>query len=104
MIELDGKRIIRIWAKHEPDPAHLKDVVEEMRELGRPTIRCVDWRGELYALEGSHRLKAAFDLGLEPNLIVLDQDRLTGEDEAFWEKTRDQLPDYCWEMVAEFQF
>lgn len=104
MIELNGKRVLRIWAKHEPDPAHLKDVVEEMRELGRPTIRCVDWRGELYAIEGSHRLRAAFDLGLVPNIEVTGPDRLHGEDEKYWEWVQKALTDYSWEVVAEFQF
>lgn len=104
MIELDGKRILRIWAKHEPEPRHLRDVVEEMKELGRPTIRCVDWRGELYAIEGSHRLRAAFDLGLAPNIVVVGPNRLTGEDESYWDWVRVALNQYCWEVVAEFQF
>lgn len=103
-IELGGKRILRIWAKHEPEPGHLRDVIEDMRELGAPTIRCVDWRGEYYALEGSHRLRAAFELGLEPFLEIVAPERLQGDDEAFWEKMKEGLPGYSWELAAQFEF
>jgi hypothetical protein len=104
MIELGGKRILRIWGKHEPEPGHLADVKADMATLGPPTVRCVEWRGEYYALEGSHRLRAAFDLGLVPNLTILSPERLTGEDEQHWEWIKNFLPDYCWEIVASFEF
>jgi|HubBroStandDraft_6_1064221.scaffolds.fasta_scaffold00345_18 hypothetical protein len=104
MIELGGKHVMRIWAKHEPEPGHLRDVIEDMKTLGRPTIRCVDWRGELYAIEGSHRLKAAFELGIVPNIEVTGPDRLSGEDERFWDWMKDALNHYAWEVVAEFRF
>jgi hypothetical protein len=104
VIELDGKRVLRIWAKHEPEPSHLRDVVEDMKELGRPTIRCVELRGELYAIEGSHRLKAAFELGLVPNIMVDGPNRFHGDDEKYWEWLQACLPQYSWEVVAEFRF
>jgi len=97
MIELGGKRILRIFAKHEPyGPGERRAVILKMVELGAPTIRCVLWRGELYALEGSHRLMAAHLLELKPNLELVEPDRLTGEDEAFWEQLKERLPHYAW--------
>jgi hypothetical protein len=94
MSELGGKRILRIWAKHEPDPGHLREVIEEMKTLGAPTVRCVDWRGDLHAIEASHRLGAAFELGLTPNVVIVDQDRFIGDDETFWNRLK--LIHYAW--------
>lgn len=52
-------------------PAHLVDVVERMRVLGRPRIRAYFDRayGVWFALEGTHRLRAAKALGLVPVLV-----------------------------------
>ena len=102
VILLDGKVIVRVWAKHDPEPGHLRDVIEDMLTLGPPTVRCVEWRGEYYAIEGSHRLRAAFELGLAPTLVVLQPDRLTGDDEAFWEGLK--LSHYAWQSCALFEF
>jgi hypothetical protein len=51
-------------AKHDPDPVHLVDVALDRARLGAPIIRCVEWSGELYALEGSHRLAVAWKTGV----------------------------------------
>lgn len=103
MYELGGKGVLRIWAKHKPDPERLAGVKAEMTFLGPPTVRCVQWRGELYALEGSHRLCAAFELGLVPQIIVLQPDRFLGDDENWLEWIKLSLPPYSWEVIAEFQ-
>jgi len=48
--------------------AHLKAVKAEMLTLGAPAIRAIG-NGEIYwAIEGSHRLVAAYELGLEPEI------------------------------------
>ncbi len=99
--ELGGRPLMRIWAKHEPEPGHLRDVLEDMRRLGPPTIRCVRWRGELYAIEGSHRLKAAFELGLTPNVIAIEADRFFGEDENWLDWLKFVLPPYSWIVAFE---
>lgn len=65
-----------VYAIHGTDADHLADVVAEMRELGAPTIRTVDCSDFLMALEGSHRLAAAAELGLTPSFVVLDQDEV----------------------------
>jgi hypothetical protein len=56
------------------DESHLAQVVEEMKQLGAPTIRAV-WM-ECYnvwaALEGCHRLRAAHVLGITPEIDEVD--------------------------------
>lgn len=64
-----------VCAIHGVDRAKLDVVIAEMRELGAPTIRVVDCGDYLMALEGSHRLAAAAELGLTPACIIIDQDQ-----------------------------
>lgn len=63
---------VTVYAKHEPywETGHMARVVEEMRQQGAPTIRVMRHDGDLFALEGTHRLHAAEYLGLEPRLVV----------------------------------
>lgn len=63
-----------VYAIHAPDPDRLPTIVEEMRVLGRPQIRVVDCGDYYMAIEGSHRLAACAQLGIAPELVVLDQD------------------------------
>lgn len=55
------------------DPAHLEAVKAEMETLGSPTIRAIDAGDHLIAVEGSHRLRAAEELGISVNIVVLDE-------------------------------
>lgn len=49
------------------DEQHTKQVMSEMKELGTPDINVV-WTGEHYvAIGGSHRVTAAYRLGIEPD-------------------------------------
>ena len=61
---------------------HLAEVIEEMKKLGAPKIRAV-WM-ECYdhwaALEGCHRIRAAKELGLTPEIIELDYDDIADID------------------------
>lgn len=54
-------------------PAHLEEVIEQMRVLGPPVLRaCWDAdAGGWYAQEGTHRLRAAKALGLVPVLVPM---------------------------------
>lgn len=56
------------------DAEHVEKVKEEMKTLGAPVIRAV-WL-EAYnawqALEGSHRIEAARQLGLTPRIIEVE--------------------------------
>jgi hypothetical protein len=63
-----------IYAIHAPETEKLKAVIGEMREMGAPTIEVIDCGDYFQALEGSHRLAAAYALGLEPDLVVHAQD------------------------------
>jgi hypothetical protein len=65
--------VTTIYAIHAPDADKLAEVVAQMRTLGPPTIEVVDCGDYMMALEGSHRLAAAAQLGLVPELIVHDQ-------------------------------
>ena len=72
-----------VYAIHSPEAEKLAQVIEQMRELGAPSIRVVDCGDFYMALEGSHRLAAAAELGLTPALVVYEQDDeidITGED------------------------
>jgi hypothetical protein len=96
-MRLGDNELVRVYAKHEPyEDGHLGDVVIEMMERGAPIIKCVEWRGELFAIEGSHRLAAAHYLGLYPILVVEVPSYLDPIEEEFWEVTKATLPHYAW--------
>ena len=64
------------------DDAHLAGVIETMRSLGSPTIRCIadPVNGIILALEGSHRIAAAAALDLPINVVMLaDSARITAK-------------------------
>ena len=83
-----------IYAKHEPyEDGHLGDVIAEMQLAGTPTLRCVEWRDGYYALEGSHRLAAAFILALPVKVVLLEPDAGEGL-ERFWDRVAPDLPSY----------
>jgi len=64
-----------IIAIHAAESAKLAAVKAQMAELGSPTIRVVPYGDNQYlALEGSHRLAAAAELGLPVELDVVDID------------------------------
>lgn len=62
-----------IYLSHDHyDPDHLVEVKAEMAKLGSPTIRVIDADGGYWAVEGCHRLRAAEELGVPVNVVVLD--------------------------------
>jgi len=61
-----------VRAPNRINAQHLETVVADMKELGAPTIRVVkNPAGGYAALEGSHRLAAAKELGLKPDFQVI---------------------------------
>lgn len=65
---------------HGVEAKHLVAVVKKMRKLGAPTIRCM-YDGEVYkAVEGTHRLAAAAQLGLTPIIVNLDPESILPAD------------------------
>jgi hypothetical protein len=55
------------------DDAKLRYMKALILERGAPRIRVVDCGDHYFAIEGSHRLAAAADLGVVPCLIVLSK-------------------------------
>jgi hypothetical protein len=97
MPRLGNKIMLRIYAKHAPYPdGHLEEVLNDMIKLGPPIIKCVEWRGNLYALEGSHRLAAAHYLGYTPIVNLVQQDWHSPEGEELWDSLNKYLPHYTW--------
>lgn len=83
----------RVYAKHLPyTNGHYGIVFNEMELTDGPTIRVVQFKDKLCAVEGSHRLAACHELGLIPKLIVLDTEH--DEMEDHWAKVVEMLPFY----------
>ena len=74
---------MEILQMNKTDPERYPAVVARMRELGAPVIQVLALAPWVYfALEGSHRLAAAKELGLIPILdVVADMSDLTEEDD-----------------------
>ena len=66
--------MITVYAIHAPEARKLETVKAEMQMLGAPTIRVINCGDHYRAIEGSHRLAAAADLGIIPNFVVIEQD------------------------------
>lgn len=62
-----------VYTINKADPAHLESVKADMIKMGAPTIHVVDCGDYLMALEGSHRLIAAEELGIAPEFVVFEQ-------------------------------
>lgn len=60
---------LRIYTTNPIREEHLKEVIIEMQKEGSPAISCAYVGGEWYAIDGSHRLAAAKELGLKPFLF-----------------------------------
>lgn len=83
-----------VFAKHLPyEDGYLASVVFEMRTQGAPTIRVIEAMGNLYALEGSHRLAAAHYLGLVPKFVA-EIPELEDYAQHHWIKVAETLPEY----------
>ena len=56
------------------DQEKLEKVIEQMKELGAPKIHavCMGCYGHWAALEGCHRIRAAKELGLTPEIIEVE--------------------------------
>lgn len=65
-----------IIVPHKVDQAHLIKVVDDMRQLGAPTIRAIwlDYADSWVALEGTHRLNAAKKIGITPTIQEVSYD------------------------------
>jgi len=80
----EGRVILKLYLPNTTiDPAKITAVTAEMRELGPPVIRTLRVGDDTLAIEGSHRICAAKNLGLPIRLKIipdsreLDSDSLT---------------------------
>ena len=89
---------MKILAKHLPyDDGHLSEVVVDMRSMGPPKIKTVEYKGHLIALEGSHRLAACKILNMTPILEIVKPDVDWPDYAAFWNRAVEILPEYTFE-------
>jgi hypothetical protein len=84
--QLEATAVVRrfgVYTMHPADRDHLVQVMKEMRVLGRPMLRCAWVDGAIYALEGVHRMQAAYIWRFSVSLDVLPPDYIfTEEDQA----------------------
>lgn len=87
---------VRIYAKHEPyDDGHLGEVLNDMEVAGQPTIRVMKFNSLYCAIEGSHRLAAAYYNDLEPKIVVEIADIPTSSEiESYFMSLIKRLPYY----------
>jgi hypothetical protein len=98
-----------IYAIHAPIIERLEAVKAEMLVLGAPAVQVVDCGDYYMALEGSHRIAAAHDLGLVPELTVYQQDDeidislFDWFDTANWDRTIYPAGEVAGELFAPSQ-
>jgi len=64
---------VKILIPNKITKSRYLDVLEKMKKMGPPVIECYQLRSDtLFALEGSHRITAAKELGIVPicNVII----------------------------------
>lgn len=71
---------IALDAVHATNSDDLGRVRADMLKMGAPTIRAIEDGGRLVAIEGTHRLAVAADLGLTPRIVVLGDDDVVPAD------------------------
>ena len=62
-----------VYVPNATDREHLEEVKAQMETIGAPSIR-VYYTGEAYiAIEGSHRVAAAYELSITPDFIEVEE-------------------------------
>jgi hypothetical protein len=92
-----------VYAIHSVDGSseQYEAVRSFMAENGAPTIRVVDCGDYLQALEGSHRLAIAAELGIEPRFDILEQDEIVSPAELALEGFDDEQEYTAGEIAGE---
>jgi hypothetical protein len=85
-----------VYAIHgvDTDSGRYAEVRSYMIANGAPIIRIVDCTDYYVALEGSHRLAIAAELGLTPRFEILGQDDMVAADSLDWTESLDQSENY----------
>ena len=77
-----------IFTLNAPRETHVQTVMADMKTMGPPTIRAI-WTGDAYdAIEGSHRVEAAYQLGLPVRVIEVEADTVVDDHDLI-----DDLPE-----------
>lgn len=73
---MEKEKVITVLLYNEVYQNHLNKVKAEMLTLGAPTVHAVwvECCNAYLALDASHRLTAAHELGLAPRIIVVNYD------------------------------
>ena len=94
-----------IYTINSAEKNHLDQVKEEMALLGSPKVRAV-WCGDHYrAIEGSHRVAAAAELGHTVEVIDVDlEDVIADHDiqDLPYGCTVEEIMDYCSYTAAAY--
>ena len=81
-----------IIAPNAPDGPHLVKVAQQMKRRGPPVLRAFKVRGVYWAIEGSHRLAAAYILNLRPVFKIVPHDDLMTEANALAQRLLKPAP------------
>lgn len=98
--------ITTVYAIHAPRADHMATVKADMLRLGRPTLRVIDCGDHYMALEGSHRLAVACELGIRPEFVVfgqgdeIDITAFDWYDAANWDRTGYPAGEVAGELFA----
>ena len=90
-----------LHALHCVDFDHLEAVKKQMVEFGQPTIRVVDCGDYYKAIEGTHRLQAAAELGVAINFVVLEQGDMVDANTLDWQDLEQDEFYEAGELAAE---
>lgn len=73
---------MRILIQNKITPNRYFSIKSKMKRLGAPVIDCIKFSDdEYFALDGSHRITAAKELGLEPIINVITDVDTAGPDD-----------------------
>lgn len=90
-----------LYTIHGVKPSKVERIVREMQTLGAPSIRVVDCGDHYRALEGTHRLAAAEQLRIAPQLVILAPDDLVRADSLDWPDLQEDQTYTAGELAAE---
>ena len=102
------ERVIKMKIKkiNKTDINRVNEIMIEMKTLGSPNVRAFDYDGMYYAIEGSHRIQAAKNLGIGVNVITVEYGDemlcdLDLNDSAITEAPASEVWDYIFDADGE---
>lgn len=89
-----------LYVRHPCDPTRLAGVMDEMQKLGSPRIQCVEVPGGWLAIEGRHRLSAAWRMGLPVVILPVVREQFT-DDVSVYFFHRPALPSHRYTLLPK---